>query len=322
MTAAWDAILEGASPASVAEALENTCFFPLPGLQLLRATGADALDFLHNQLTNQVRALTTGNTTLAGYCTPKGRLLALLRLIRRDEGVDLVLPGEIAGGILKRLQMFVLRAKVQLQAADELLAGVAGSEAEAALQKIFATLPAEGAAVVQDGVQLVRIPGPAPRYLLIADAASMQAFWASARDALTLSPEAGWQLLDIRAGLPQIFAGAQEEFVPQMVNLDLIGGLSYEKGCYPGQEIVARMHYLGNLKRRMYRVQFDAAAVPAPGTRVSDTEGKRAGELVMAAPGPERMEGLAVLGIEQAQKEGLELEGAPVTVEPPPYSIS
>lgn len=295
-------------------------FAPLLDLAVISASGADALAFLQAQLSNDLRALQEGHSQLAGYCTPKGRMLALFRVIRRAETYLLLLPGEIAEGVLKRLRMFVLRSKVLLEDVTEnyLALGVSGRPAAFGFE-----LPAApDTGTWTEDLGLVRLPDQRERYLALASRDRMAELWPALSGAAQLVGPDGWRLLDVRAALPQVYKQTQESFVPQMANLDLVNGISFTKGCYPGQEIVARMHYLGNLKRRMYRFELRGDDVPAPGSEVRDESGALAGEVVMAAAAPAGgAEGLAVLQIERAQQEGLRIGDASLSVTPPPYPL-
>lgn len=185
----------------------------------IRVSGDEAETFLQGQLTQDVRALSADLPLFAGYCSAKGRLLAMLRLRRAEAGIELELHRSVLEATLKRLRMFVLRSKVVL---DE-------------------------------------VPPETPL------------------------DEASWKRQNILAGVPVVYAATSDHFVPQMVNLDQLGGISFSKGCYTGQEIVARLHYLGNLKRRMFLLR-GAAPPPAPGTPVyQGTDPQAVGEVVDSA---------------------------------------
>lgn len=226
---------------------------PLPQWSLLRFSGADAQIFLHGQLTCDVVALQAGNSTYGGYCTPKGRLLATFLLWLSADGYTMLLPSVLAEPIRKRLTMYVLRSKVKVEdlTPERACVGVFGADAALQLAALGSVMPERTHGVaVRDDVTVIHLP--VQRCLVVLPRA--RAAMADGGDA--------WTGLDITNGIPFILPATQEEFVPQMVNLDLIGGLSYTKGCYPGQEIVARTHYLGKLKQRMYRAKVSADAVP------------------------------------------------------------
>lgn len=250
---------------------------PLPDFGLLRVVGDDAVSFLHGQFTCDVAGIGIGHSRYGGYCTPKGRLLATFLLIRDAAGFYLFLPAALREPIRKRLSMYVLRAKVSITDVTHEFRcyGVRGADAAGAAG--LASIPSALHEAVEDaGMTAVRVP--VDRLLVVAPSAV-------AIDA-TAAP-ACWTALDIEAGIPVILPETQEAFVPQMTNLDLIGGVSFNKGCYPGQEIVARMHYLGKLKERMFRIRLEDATVPAPNTPLfaPNFGNQAAGAVVQAVAG-------------------------------------
>src|SRR5829696_8456143 len=202
---------------------------------VLRITGDDAAAFLHAQFTNDVQALSVDTAQWNGWCTPKGRLVATFLLARRKDEFLMVLPAEISGPIAKRLGMFVLRSKVK----------IADASADYARRGLMAAADAPTAMRVADRDGAIVVGLGDNRALMLAPTADAPAADADA-DA--------WELASIRAGVPTVTAATQEAFVPQMANFELLGGVSFKKGCYPGQEIVERMQYRGGLKRRMARV--------------------------------------------------------------------
>jgi folate-binding protein YgfZ len=241
---------------------------PLTDLGLISLTGEDAASFLHNQITNDVEHLSAGEARLAGYCTPKGRLLATFLMWKSGDTIFLQLPRAIQPAIQKRLQMYVLRSKAKLADAAELQValGIAGEAALPVLQRHFASLPSTPYAKVDgDGGVLIRVADAAgkPRYQWIAPIETAEMAWPELAAALPPAGPHAWRLSNIEAGVPQVVQSTQEQFVPQMINLELIGGVNFRKGCYPGQEIVARSQYLGKLKRRMLRADVDSAEAHA-----------------------------------------------------------
>ncbi len=248
---------------------------PLNGHGLIKASGDDAASFLHNQLTNDVEKLDTAHVRLAGYCTPKGRLLATLLLWKTPQSVFLQLPRSLQPAIQKRLQMFILRAKATLSDASGEVAqlGLVGAAACAILPRWFPILPDAPYTRVDgpSGTLLRLADAPAqtavptlsglPRYLWIAPAATLEAAWPALQAVLSPAGESAWGLTDIHACIPTITPATQDKFVPQMINLEAVGGVSFQKGCYPGQEIVARSQYLGKLKRRMLPATIAAGAL-------------------------------------------------------------
>lgn len=264
---ATDSALEalGPEPAVWPETGADGFIAPLTDLGLIAFSGEDAAHFLHNQLTNDIEHLGQEEARLAAYCSPKGRMLASLLAWRTSETVLLELPRAILPPVQKRLQMFILRSKVKvIDRSDELaVLGLGGAKAGAALSPWFDELPAAPYAKLdREAGTLVRVADAfgAPRYQWIAPLAKAQQAWPQLAQALRPAGPSLWRLADILAGVPQIVAATQESFVPQMINFEIIGGVNFKKGCYPGQEIVARSQYLGKLKRRMSLATIDAAS--------------------------------------------------------------
>ena len=314
--------LPGAAEMATA-ALDGGLAAPLPGLGILHVAGDDAGAFLHNQLTQAVDGLPADQTCLAAWCNAKGRAHAVLRVVPSDTGLVLIGDAAVIEAIRPKLQRFILRAQVALTdiSDSEGLLGLAGPVAESLLEETAGSLPRSDNALVRAGdLHVIRIPGgETRRYLLLAPAEQLGALWQRYCLSLTRADEAFWQLLDIRAGLPQITAATMEAFVPTMLNLEPLGGISYEKGCYPGQEVVARMHYLGRLKRRLYRARL-ADDPPPPGTSVNDDRGNEAGTVVTAALAPTGgSELLAVLRIDAANAGQLDVDGSPLALLDLPY---
>lgn len=289
----------------------------LNDFSLLRFSGPDTQAFLQGQLTCDVQALKAGTSAYGGYCTPKGRLLATFLLWSDDAGCTMLLPSTLAEGIRKRLTMYILRSKVKAEDITPTLAciGITGADAAQQATALGAELPERvHGVVVRNGVTVIRLPGE--RYLAVA-----------AREKVQLPPDTGaWAALDITNGIPFIEPVTQEEFVPQMVNLDLIGALSYTKGCYPGQEIVARTHYLGRLKQRMYRATVAATAAPGDKLYCADLGEQAAGMIVASAPAAAgHQDVLALLQTANAATATYHCgspQGAPLTLATLPYPVN
>jgi hypothetical protein len=256
---------------------------------LIRARGADAASFLHGQLTQDVTALGATEARLAGYCSAKGRLLASFVLWRTDaDTIDLACSADLLASTLKRLSLFVLRAKCKLSdaSAEVALYGLAGAEATAWLGD---DAPARPWTTTAAGAgRALRLPDGAgqPRYLLSLPLAAVADAAAAPAPALPALSADDWRWLEVKSGVVRIEAATAEHFVPQMVNLELVGGVNFQKGCYPGQEIVARSQYRGTLKRRL--MAFDSEAPLAAGQEVfhSADPGQPAGLVALAAARP------------------------------------
>ncbi len=325
--AADEAVLHYGDPkAEVVAASRDTVRCALTDMALIRARGPDAAAFLHGQLTNDV--LTLGeDSRLAAYCTAQGRAIALFRVLRADpETLLLILPRALLAGVLKRLSLFVLRAKVTLEAADDWrLLGVSGPDAPATLTAAGLPAPPANRVAAHGGVLVLGLPGPHARFVLAGPA---EALMAHDRDfsALPWIGREAWGWMDIAAGLPTITPATSEAFVPQMLNLDLLGGIHFRKGCYPGQEIVARTHYLGRLKQRMYRASLaDGVPAPTPGATLSapNLPGQPAGTVVSAHLGPQGwVEMLAVVQIASHDQGGVRLGDDPLTFQDLPYPLA
>jgi folate-binding protein YgfZ len=269
---------------------------------VIRARGADAATFLQGQLTNDVLTLSPGTARLAGFCSAKGRLQASFIMWRAgDDEYLLSCPIAILAPTLKRLSMFVLRAQCKLSDASEEveLVGVAGSAAAAML----------GDAAVwakrQHGpASLIRLPDAAGLKRCFVAAAKGAEVDVAAAPAMT---PATWHWLEVQSGIVTIEAATVDRFVPQMVNFELVGGVDFQKGCYPGQEVVARSQYRGTTKRRTFL--FDCDALPEAGQDVfAATEHSEAvGTVADAAPHPEQPGGSALVEVRLAALDGGEL---------------
>ena len=261
------------------------CRLTQPGL--LRFTGADAQVFLQGQLSCDVAALQPLQATYGSYNTSKGRMLASFLMWRVGADYFMQLPRSLCEPIRKRLSMYVLRSKVQVTEASEAYApfGLCGEHIDAALRSAGLPVTTTPLKLIESGdALLLRLD--TGRCLILAAVEHADPLKTALATAATLAAEAVWDLATIHAGIPIITAATQEAFVPQMANLDRIGGVSFSKGCYPGQEIVARMHYLGKLKQRMVLAHVETDSAPQPGQKLysSDLDGQSSGAIVNAAP--------------------------------------
>jgi tRNA-modifying protein YgfZ len=248
---------------------------------VIRAKGADAAAFLHGQLTNDFALLGNDRARLAGYCSAKGRLLAsFIGCKRGDDEVLLACRADILAPTLKRLSMFVLRAKCKLSdaSAEVRLFGLAGASAVGLLGQTADELAVWGKTELGDAT-VIRLPDAAGtrRYLWAADAS------VAAPPIQALSLDA-WQWGEVHSGVVSIEAATADQFVPQMVNYELIGGVDFKKGCYPGQEIVARSQYRGTTKRRVFLFETDAIAQPGQEIFHDGDPGQPAGLVANVAP--------------------------------------
>lgn len=299
---------------------------------VITASGPEAAGFLQGQFTNDIRAVTNGRGQISGYCSPKGRLLAVFYVLRHADAYCLVLPAALVDSTLARLRLYKLRADVDIQDRSDAVMriGIAGPASATALAPMFATLPHAVYDVVHgQSVSLMRLPGMEARYLALGGIGNMEGLWNTLSPPLAAAGAPDWELRDIRAGVPAVSPPTQERFVPQMVNLDALHGISFNKGCYTGQEIVARTHYLGRIKQRMYLARADTTRPLQPGDSLfSPAAGTGHGIGTVVAVQPTSGEGrelLAVINIEAARHGDVRLhgpDGPALAFEPLPYEIN
>ena len=279
-------------------------------------SGADARAFLHGQLTNDIEHLPPQQARRAGWCSAKGRLLATFVVVPREDGFLLQLARDLVPAIVKRLQMFVLRSNVKLADAstDWVQFGVWGEDAAKQLGALGLEAPAADLGITRT-TDLIAVRIAAERYLLLARSAQRAAIATH----LPGDDATDWALEEIRAGRPHVTQATQDLFVPQMVNLERLGGVDFKKGCYPGQEIVARTQYRGQLKRRMVHLRALQPLRPGQDLYSDDFSGQSSGTVVNAVAG----EALAVLQIATLERHAAvraEAGGAAIEVLPLPYA--
>lgn len=295
---------------------------------LIVFSGVDAQSFLQGQLSCDVAALADGRSTYGSYCTPQGRVVASFLLWRARGDYCMHLPRSLCASIQRRLSMYILRAKVKATHASErhVQLGIAGNDAFGAMKTVFGEVPAAPHDVAQAGeATLIRLA--ADRFQVIAPSASAARLCDTLKARTMEAGVAHWEWLDIRAGIPWITPPTQEQFVPQMVNLDLIGGVSFSKGCYPGQEIVARAHYRGQVKQRMYLAHLATDDSVRAGDKLYSAEfgEQSSGTIVNAAPAPQGgYDALAVTYTSSAQKGDVRWNspgGPRLEIMPLPYAV-
>lgn len=314
----------------------------LSRLAVVDIEGEDAAEFLQAQVCNDLTTLAADQLQLNGYCSPKGRLMTLFTVFGHNEGYRLVLPDDIAPAFIKRLQMFVMRAKVSITPRTDLVCTGLVIDADASLPNaaIPESFPALPDTVLSwssnDNVQLLRWHDDTgntadnavgtkeaqkvrARYLSIGTPDTLFPLWQS--DQFSHAAWPLWRWGDINAGIPNVFAASTDQFIPQMVNMQLINALSFKKGCYPGQEIVARMQYLGKLKKHTKHLyQPGATQIPEPATTLTTESNNNAGQIVDAVMDENGLNLLAVVNIatpvSELQLGGLGLQEASV-----PYSL-
>jgi len=282
-------------------------FGSLSQFGLVRFSGPDNVSFLQGQLSNDTNRLTAGTPLLAAYSTPQGRVVAVLHLLPHSSGVMAILPREIVLPTVERLRKYVLRAKVRIEDVSDQFAvfgrnGIDGFPADG-----LPAPDAEHAYVERNGIGVAQLgsdrqPSLTNRHWVIGNTQDLATQGIVSQPMEEPRVEHAWRLADIRAGLPQIYAATREMFVAQMLNLDLIDGISFTKGCFTGQEIIARTQHLGRIKRRLHRLRLPAGTwVVGQAVHLADGRSGRLTEL--AAAGPE-LEALAVLTLETGSAAG------------------
>lgn len=281
-------------PAAELNATEQgTVICDLGQFGTLRVSGVEAESFLQNLLSNDIREVSSSRAQLSSLNTAKGRLLATMLIRREGDDYLLQLPHMLCEPVRKKLSMYVLRSKVKItDASDEIISlGLSGANAQEVLRTHFGEMPqASLDCIVTAQGSVIKISNT--RWQVNTSTPQADALWSELGRQAQPVGSACWDWLNIRSGIPMILPQTQEQFVAQMVNLELIGGVNFKKGCYPGQEIVARMQYLGKQKRRMYLAHLDypldSSDAPQAGDELfsTDMEGQGSGLIVNAAPAP------------------------------------
>ncbi len=310
----------GNAAAELAAARDGTIVADLSHNALLHVTGDDAAKFLHGQFTNDVEALLQGAAQWNGWCSAKGRLLATFLLWKRADGCFLLLPGEIAAGVARKLSMYVLRSKVKIEDVTKWYVpiGLAGKSAGVIAAREFGHTPDVMRSVEKDGAAIIALDSE--RFVILAPSESASALWNRLESNATPTGSDAWEWKAIQAGIPIVVAATQDAFVPQMANFELVGGVSFKKGCYPGQEIVARTQYRGILKKRMAVAHIGGPARPIAGQNVYGTSlgDQAAGVIVAAAPAPDGgFDALVVAQVEDLDRGLLRWnspDGPPLTI--------
>lgn len=300
-------------PLAAVQALESSAVaIPLSHLGLIRFSGEESATFLQGQLSSDIRELDGRTIQLSSYSTPKGRMLASFTVFRAGDDYLLQLYGDLQATIQKRLAMFILRSKTKASDGGQDIAciALAGPKAAGILNSMYPSTAIAGEFTqtnTDDGITILSLPGCV--FQLCVPRTQLQTIWHALLQAgACAGSTAIWELSQIRSGTPWVSLATQEEFVPQMSNLELIGGVSFNKGCYPGQEIVARTQYLGKTKRRMFRLRATCPGM-LPGQHVYSPglTDQAAGTVMLAAPcSPDDWEALVVARIDHLA-DGLHL---------------
>lgn len=314
--------------AELRAARDGTILCDLSQYGLLLFAGEEARSFLHAQLSSDVKNVHFTNAQYSSYCTAKGRVLANFLLWQSNEGFFAQLHAGLLESIQNRLAKFVLRSKVKISNVSDspIRLGLAGIQAEALVKKHLGSLPPARLGVSHEkSATLIRLSPN--RFEIIVPHQEAPKLWDALRTESKPAGSACWDWLNIRDGVATITATTQELFVPQMANLELLGAVSFNKGCYPGQEIVARTQHRGSLKRRMYLAHLDIEDSPRPGDELfsKDIEGQASGIIVNASAAPEGgYDVLAVVQISSTQSGSIRwrsMDGTVLKLLPLPYTV-
>lgn len=320
-----ETVLHFGNPAAELQAAQNgNIVADLSHYGLIGIEGEDSLTFLQGQTTNDVRQVSRQQTQFGSLCTHQGRMLATFLLWRHGADYFMELPVELRESIQKHLSKYVMRAKVKVRDAggEFVRLGIAGKSVGEVLQTVFAGLPQALYSAIHDehGI-LIALPGN--RYEIVATFDQARSLWQTLRPACTPVGAACWDWLAIRAGAPAILPATQAQFTPQMANVELLGGVSFTKGCYTGQEVVARTQHLGKVKRRLYLAHIAGDVAPQPGDELSGAEH---GMIVNAQAAPDGgFDVLAVIPTEDAVAGNIRWKTADGTLLqfiPMPYTVS
>ena len=245
----------------------SSCFMLLKHLGVISVSGDDAQVFLQSLLSNDIKLLNINDSQYTSLCTPKGRLLAFFLIIRTNENTyRLILPHSLCESIKTRLSMYILRSKVSVANTSEEFTciGLTQNKPTLPIKTSYHTLPS----IFHRGIVISSTNEVDVLCSLLI------------KQQYQLMPSTYWEWLDITSGIAKIELETQEKFTPQQLNLDITKAVNFQKGCYPGQEVVARMHYLGKPSRRLFTAKANTSVLPESGSRVMTNEGQVAGDIV------------------------------------------
>ena len=287
----------------------------LAHLGFLRVAGEDAGDFLQNLTSNDVRRLDENSAQYNSLCSPKGRMLASFLVFRMNGGYILQMPKEMVDRVKQRLSMYIFRSKVSISKAELAAIGLSGKNAQTLLELPESVMET---GKVDSGIAIKLSDS---RFEIVADPENAAKIAEKLETRCEKSGKSYWDRLEILDAVAVVLPETEGLFVPQMANFELIGGVSFQKGCYPGQEIVTRTHFLGKIKRRMVLAHVDAAIEPSPGEEVYCRE-EATGTVARSAPSPEGgFDILAVIHLDNLESELRLKSGALLQMMPMPYSL-
>ena len=300
---------------------------------IIEVHGKDAEEFLQNQFTNDITRVSENTHQLSAWCNPKGRIIANFRIFKRGNNYYLTVSADLVELIIKKLRLYVMRSDVTIEDISNSLMhfGYAGERAEQDLQRIIGedkTPINPNQTLQQDTLSILRLPGTVPRFEIFGELADTKKLWTRCNVRAAPVSSNGWDYLNIVAGLPIISEASSAAWIPQMLNLQVIDGVDFQKGCYPGQEIVARLKYLGTNKRRMYRIEINNSELPDIGQKIyAEGETGYVGKILTTVINPaDKAEALAVIKIAFADKklslnEDTSIEKNAISLLELPYSI-
>jgi tRNA-modifying protein YgfZ len=285
--------------------LSGNSIYPLTHLAVLSVTGKDAGKLLQGQITCNVNDISETKSSIAAICNPKGRAIATFFLVKKADAFLLVLPVELVETIKKRLQMVVLRSDVKIADSSDELFLIGLCETEKPTQPFVKE--------TQQDLISVNLPSSTKRKLLIIGAENVINFWADKvnHQGFRVTSSTEWRYLDIVSGIPWLTSATSEEFIPQMLNLDKLGGISFNKGCYTGQEIVARTHYLGKAKREMLLAECQTSILPETNSSILNRDSNDqevVGKILMAQHDEHNCKMLVILQIAEPTYNNLGLQ--------------
>lgn len=292
--------------------------------------GADAATFMQGQFTNDVSKVDNEHSQVSAFCNNKGRMIANFRLFQHQQNYFISVKSDLVERSISHLQNYILRAEVAIQDISEQLIhiGISGSNAKSLLATFIDNINEDVDSISHNENYIaIRVAGLTPRFEVFCSLDHARALWQAIAEKANVVSSSSWDYLNIQNGLPFIDSHTSEEFVPLMANMDLINGVSFTKGCYTGQEIVARTHYLGKQKRRTYRIKITSETEPKAGDQLatdSSTENQYTGTLMIVHPLTENeYEALSVIQIKAAEEEKLKLKNAEseITLLDLPYSL-
>lgn len=298
--------------------------FDLSDHGLIKVSGEDAESFLQNQLTNDIHNVTETTHQTSAWCSSKGRIIASFKIFKREQAFYLSISADLIEHVIKKLRMYVMMSKVTVEDASDSLIHIAysGDDLKNAPTNSGQTSHRDSLTILNVSA---KVSDSSQRFQIYGDLKDIKTLWQQCSATATPINTNGWDYLNIQAGLPKITQASSEAWIPQMVNLIATDGVDFKKGCYPGQEVVARLNYLGKTKRRMYRLLIESNIAPNTGDTISSDSDKEAGKILNATINPDnKIEALAVLKIAETDSS-LKLNNnneATITLLDLPYSVS